>query len=167
MFVRLSVSKMRHSKSLHTPQHPQTHHKQIQQTPSTTSKHQDNEILLKETVSVDWTSSSNCMMASITSSSLHTSSSMTQEISRKLMPKARGLMLQVSPHLHPFTSVVQRHCLRAHVEALLLVEARKTTVEVHNHIARVLQMHTQHRVDLQGRNARAHPLSSYPPADPR
>ena len=63
-------------------------------------------------------------------------------------------------------AVVQRDRLPARVKALLQIEARQTTVEVHNHTACALHMYVEHRVDLQGRNAWEHPLPSYPCGDP-
>ncbi|CAM9806905.1 unnamed protein product, partial [Chrysoparadoxa australica] len=49
------------------------------------------------------TSSSNCSMASVTSSIPHTSSSTTHDRTIFLTPKATGTRLHASPHTHPFT----------------------------------------------------------------
>ena len=58
--------------------------------------------------------------------------------------------------------VVQRDRLQTRVEALHQVEARhQTTVEGHNHTARVLHAHAQQRV-LQGRNVHLTALVGLP-----
>ena len=59
-------------------------------------------------------------------------------------------------------AVVQRDRLQTRVEALRQVEARhQTTVEGHNHTARVLHAHAQQRV-LQGRNVHLTALVGLP-----